>query len=269
MTSDAGPAWWPEPRDGQARLTLLGSPHLHAPGNDAHGMELDDPLSTERQAQLHAVCERLEVRPFDHVAVEVPWGMQATLDEQYAAVRDGVALDDETAFPDGPVPVRSETVQIGFRVADALDLDGVVAVDSRPDPPEVDATWTVDEDPDEVPYPLLDAEELVQSAERRLRESTYLEALREQNRPTELRRNQQLNVAAAHTSGDEGDYTTATQLGYWYERNARMFENLARTTGPDEETLFVVGASHVVPVKQLAQAAPATCPRSARPLLTA
>lgn len=267
--SQAKPSgWWPSPRDGQARVTLLGSHHFHTPGNDEHTMDLDDPLSPKRQRELVVLRERLEDRAFDHVAVEIPASLQEPLNEQYSAMQNTSAFDDEDEYPDGPAPIRSETVQIGFRVADALSLDSVHAVDSRPNFPEIDANWAIEDDPDSVPYPLLDAEELVKSEQEMIRNSTYLEALREQNQFSHLQQNQTLNIAAAHSSSNGDEYTGSTQIGHWYERNARIFENLARITAPNEETLFVVGASHVIPIKQLAQAAPATCPRSPIPLLS-
>lgn len=260
--------WWPCPRDGQARLTLLGSHHFHTPGNDEHTMELDDPLSRGRQRELVALCDRLEERSFDNIAVECPVDRQADLREQYRAIRAGTAFDDEDGYPEGPIPIRSETVQVGFRVAKALGLDSVHAADSRPEPREIDANWAIEEDPSDVPYPQVDVEALVEAEQEMIRRSTYLEVAREINRVPSLQERQEVNVAAALSSSDGDEYTGSKQLGSWYERNARMLENLSQITGPGEETLFVVGASHVVPVKQLAQAAPATCPRSALPLLT-
>lgn len=268
MSQEQPSAVWPTPCDGQACLTLLGSHHFHTPGNDEYGMELDDPLAPERQWELRRLCECLQKRLFDHVAVEIPTERQEALNEQYAAVQNRGEFDDEDGFPEGPAPIRSETVQVGFRIADALGLESVQAVDSRPDTPDIDADWAIDEHPDDVPYPLVDPEEVVRAEQEMISSSTYIEALREQNRVDKLQQGQTLNIAAALSSSDGGGYTGSKQIGHWYERNARMFENLSRVTGPDEETLFVVGASHVMPIKQLAQAAPGTCPRSALPLLT-
>lgn len=265
VNQDKPTAWWPSPRDGEARLTLLGSHHFHTPGNDEHTMELDDPLSQERQRELVALRECLEERSFDHVAVEIPSDWQESLNEQYTSIQNMIEFYNEDNYPDGPADIRSEAVQVGFRVANALGLDSVHAVDSRPEPLDFDANWAVEEDPDDVPYPLLDAEEVVTSEQEMIRDSTYIDALRTQNRVSNLRQNQTLNIAAS-LSSSEG-YNSSKQIGHWYERNARIFENLSRITGPNEETLFVVGASHVIPIKQIAQAAPQTCPRSAIPLL--
>ena len=72
MSQENPSAWWPSPRDGQARLTLFGSHHFHTPGNDEQTMNLDDPLSPKRQRELVVLREYLEERSFDHIAVECP-----------------------------------------------------------------------------------------------------------------------------------------------------------------------------------------------------
>lgn len=258
---------WRAPDECQSRITLLGSPHLANPRNDEHNTEVDDTLTPYRQNELAVVRERLETRNFDHVAVEIPRDHQTALDEQYEAVRDDLALDDEEGVPDGPADVRGEAVQIGFRLADALDHERVHAVDSRPPFPDVDADWAIDENPDAVPYSLPDFEEMVKAEERMIRDSTLVEVLREKNRGKHLQTLHAGNIAASLSSSDGEEYVGSKQVGHWYERNARMLENLRRVTEPGDETLFVVGASHVVPVEQLADAAPGTCPRSSLPLL--
>lgn len=262
---------WPTPAEGQSRITLLGSHHLANQANDEHVVEADDTLASQRQAELTTLSERLQERELDHVAVEVPRSEQAALDGQYEAIRDGLAFDaDDEVFPDGPIELRSEGVQIGFRLAAALGHDRVHAVDSRPEFPDIDADWSIDVDADSVPYAVPDYEKLVASEERTIRNSTLVEVLRNLNQPSRLRLLQSGNVAASFSSSDaDGDgYVGSRQIGYWYERNGRITENLRRVTGPEEETLFVVGASHVVPVKQLLDAEPSTCPRSSLPLLS-
>ncbi|KTG09446.1 hypothetical protein AUR64_16855 [Haloprofundus marisrubri] len=93
-----------------------------------------------------------------------------------------------------------------------------------------------------------------------------MEVLRNLNQPSRLRLLHSGNVAASLSSSDGDDYVGSRQVGYWYERNGRIVENLRRVTEPDEETLFVVGASPVVPVKQLLDAEPSTCSPSSLPL---
>lgn len=260
--------FWPAPEDGQVRLTLLGSVHLANPEHDEHNPAVDDVLAPARQSELRDLRERLESDDFDAVAVEAPWSEQAALDSQYDAFRDRGALDDEAAFPDGPCAVRGEAVQVGFRLASSLGLERVHAVDSDPEFPDVDADWAIDEDQREVPYPLPDFEAVVDTQQRLLETESLPAVLRAVNQVEHLRTLHSGNVAASFSSSDASrEYAGSQQVAYWYERNARMVENLSRVTAPGERALFVVGASHVLPVKQLADAAPATCPESPLPLL--
>lgn len=260
---------WPEPRDGQLRITLLGSPHLANPGNDEHNLTVDDVLAPGRQAELVSVRDQLADRGFDQVALEVPRGEQAALSEQYDRLAGGVDLDDEEGFPEGPVPIRSESVQVGVRVARALDHNHVAAVDSHPEIPDIEADWAFDRDPADVPYPIPDMAEIVAAEQERLRKSSLLEVLRENNRAETLRTYHGGNIGVAYDSTDGDGYTGSKQIGFWYERNARMLENLRRAGDPGDEVLFVVGTSHVLPLKQLAAAEPSTCPRSPLELLGA
>lgn len=270
MTAQHATMQWPTPSDGQSRITLLGSPHLANPGHDAHNVAVDDPLTSKRQQELAIICDHLENGDFDHVAVELPRDCQSGVDEQYEAIQGGAALHEEDAFPAGPAAIRGEAVQIGFRLAAALDHDQVKAVDSRPPFPDSSADWAIAEDPATVPYSLPDMEALVAAEEQRLRKSTLLALLQEKNRSEHLQTLHAANIAASFSSSsapDGDEYTGSRQVGHWFERNGRMLENLNRVTGADEETLFIVGASHVIPVKQLADAFPATCPQSPRPFL--
>jgi len=271
MVADQSLPPWPTPADGQTRLTLLGTPHLANPGADEHNVEVDDVLTPTRQSELRTVCERLEPTDVDTVAVEIPVEEQAALDDQYAAVRDGAALDDADAVPSGPAAVRSEVVQIGFRLARSLGHDRVYGVDSRPPVPdfEGEADFAIDLDADRVPYPVPDIAAAVEERERRLADSTILEVLRANNRPDSLQTLHVGNVAASLTSGGTEDFVGARQLAWWYERNARMLQSLIRVSDQGTATLFIVGTGHVVPVKELAAAAPMTCPRRPHELFAA
>ncbi|MFB6198765.1 MAG: DUF5694 domain-containing protein, partial [Halobacteriaceae archaeon] len=182
MDDDVSDANWPKPRDGEARITLLASHHLANPGNDEHNLEFGNTLAPERQRELEALREHLETRDFESIALEIPREMQDELDEQYAAVRGGVALDDEYDFPDGPARIRGEEVQVGFRLADALGLENVHAVDSHPPTPDIDASFAIDIDPESVPYSVPDFESLIEDERDRIANESLIEMYRKLNR---------------------------------------------------------------------------------------
>lgn len=310
----------------ETRLTILGSHHLAQPGNDEHGTDAGDPLDEDRQRELAALRDRLAARSFDWVGLEIPRDHRDALAEQVDAVDAAVAergeavWTDPDEWPDGPLRVRGEAVQIGLRLARRLDAR-VHAVDSQPAPPDPPADsaseldWSLAVDPDAVPYDVPDPEAVVADRESRVAESSYLELFQHTNREPQLLENHRLNVAASLSSSELSasdaespvesrsersasaesesgsdtdtsvesesdtesplvapdattDYAGSRQLGYWYERNARICENCRAVATPNSEGLLVIGAAHVVPVRQVADAAIGVTPASSLPLLT-
>ncbi|MEZ3117434.1 DUF5694 domain-containing protein [Halobaculum sp. MBLA0147] len=286
----------------ETRLTILGSHHLAQPGNDEHGTDAGDPLDDGRQRELAALRDRLAGRSFDWVGLEIPRDHRDALAEQVDAVDAAVAergeavWTDPDEWPDGPLRVRGEAVQIGLRLARRLDAR-VHAVDSQPAPPDPPAgstaelDWSLAVDSEAVPYDVPDPEAVVADRESRVAESSYLELFRHTNREPQLQQNHRLNVAASLSSSELSasdttgeaesdtepplvaadattDYAGARQLGYWYERNARICENCRAVATPSSEGMLVIGAAHVIPVRQVADAAVGITPASPLPLLT-
>lgn len=310
----------------ETRLTILGSHHLAQPGNDEHGTDAGDPLDDGRQRELAALRDRLAGRSFDWVGLEIPRDHRDALAEQVDAVDAAVAergeavWTDSDEWPEGPLRVRGEAVQIGLRLARRLDAR-VHAVDSRPAPPDPPAgstaelDWSLAVDPEAVPYDVPDPEAIVADRESRVAESSYTALFRHTNREPQLRETHRINVAASLSSSelsasdagspvesgpeDDGspepesesdtdssaesvsdtesplvvpdattDYAGSRQLGYWYERNARICENCRAVATPGSDGLLVIGVAHVVPVRQVADAAVGITPASPLPLLT-
>lgn len=108
------------PDEPWAEVMLLGTFHFANPGQDAFNIEADDVLGEARQREIVALAEHLAAWQPDLVIVEARRSQQETLDETYAAWREGAARD-----------LRNETYQLGARVADRLDHDRIYAADKR------------------------------------------------------------------------------------------------------------------------------------------
>lgn len=267
MTNYEGPpSRWPEPKQGQVRILLLGVYHMANPGLDEFNIEADDVLADRRQRELADLANRLSAWEPDRVAVEWPRDRQDELDDGYESYRSG-------AFePTGDLGRRNEIVQVGFRLADQLDHDRVAAVDHKL---PMDAHLEDDEavsldatpNPDDVPYPLPDGEQAVRVEGERLATSTIPEYLAFVNDEERLRLNGALTLAAGlHHGGD--DHPGARLATAWYERNLRIVENLWNALdGDDERILFPVGSAHVRPQRHFLDEAPMFCPESPLPYL--
>ena len=128
-TSEA-PNQWPDPKDGQRKVMLLGTSHLAQAPEDTKNAYATDPgdiLGDKRQRELETLTDRLAEWDPDRVAVEVPVSQQPLLDDAYAAYTDDTG---ELAAVSGWEQDRSnEIVQIGFRLADKRGHESLAAVD--------------------------------------------------------------------------------------------------------------------------------------------
>lgn len=267
---------WPVPEPGQARVLLLGTHHMDNPGLDAHNVDADDVLTAERQSELRELVGRLEKWGPDAVAVERPRERDGAVNDLYRSYRDGEYAYDEEVELHSPGPgrddpateCRSEVVQIGFRLADQLGHDAVHAVDSHPDPPAGadEFSWEAPSH-DQVPYPVPDFSGVEQQEAERLRDSSLTEYLRGTNEEHRLQRNHAGMFAGAVPRSDGDEYLGARMLGYWYERNLRIVQNVWDAVDPAERLLLVVGSGHVHVLRHLLDETPMTCPVSPLPLL--
>lgn len=275
---------WPEPEAEQLRVMLLGTYHMDTPELDVVNIDADDVLSPDRQLELEDLADRLEAWRPDLVAVERPHDRQAQLNELYESYASGqiryqeeVEIDPIHPHREDPVSeCRSEVVQIGYRLADRLDLEQIHAVDySLPmtaafdeeelDEGEIDRKHQRARSRIDVDLPGLAEQE--ERLEDHLRKSTVTEHLRLLNREANLRFNHESMFAGA-LAGVDTRYVGARLLATWYERNLRILENLWRAADTDTERIFlVIGDGHVRILRDLLDEAPMCCPVSALPVL--
>lgn len=267
---------WPVPESGQARVMLLGTYHMDNPGLDAHTIDADDVLAKERQAELRDLSRSLAEWNPEAVAVERPAERNASVNELYRSYRNGEYDYDEevdlaSAGPgrdDPTTECRSEVVQVGFRLADQLDHDTVHAVDSHPEPPAGAEGFSWDApSTEDVSYPLPDFANLEEREAQRLRDSTLTAYHRHINEEENLHQNHSGMFAGAISRRGDAEYLGARMLGYWYERNLRIVQNVWDAVDPGDKLLVLVGSGHVHVLRHLLNEAPMTCPVSPLPLL--
>jgi hypothetical protein len=273
----AGPDQWPDPKEGQREVMLLGSTHLaQSPGDtqNAYATDPGDILGEKRQRELDTLTDRLADWEPDRIAVEERVSEQPVIDDAYAAYRDDPGTLSTVS---GWERDRSnETVQIGFRLADKLGHDSVAAVDYFQSP----AALLTDEekqqlpnslravlvDPDTVEYPLPDAAESNAEKQQRLDEDSLVEFYQWLNTPNvgaPMWNNDMNFYATAFENSEPGDYTAVKLLTAWTQRNLRITSNIWNVPAKDDERVLVVyGASHVPQLGQILTGAPMMAPVS-------
>lgn len=266
MTQDVGPSnhgMWPNECNKQIPVMLLGTYHMDNPGLDAANIEADDVLTTARQEQLATLVDHLARWEPDLVVVERPYGRAERVNQLYREYKNGDREYDREEEIDPPHPerddptaeCRSEVIQVGFRLADRLNHNRVAPVDWPTTLANDDLAVLKErgfKPPEKLDATGVDPQTLQAEVNERIAEDTVIEALRWLNRDAQLRRFNGANMDELLWMGEGENYGGPQALGTWYERNLRMIHNLWRALdGTEKRVLFLVGASHVSPLRHL------------------
>jgi hypothetical protein len=234
-------------RDGRepAKVMILGTFHFHNPNADYAKFEGIDVLAPERQREIEEVADRLAAFAPTKISVEKPLAASDSLQARYDRYRSGrLELS------------RNEVEQVGFRLAARLGLDQVYPIDVRMGMP-LDSlmTWAGEHDPAFARRFDAYIAEIVSLLDRMQQEETIGENLRFLNEPENVcRANEPYAVQAAEGAGE--GYIGARVVAVWYDRNLRIFGNLARIAGPGDRILLVIGAGHAPILRHLVRSHP-------------
>jgi hypothetical protein len=228
---------------GAAQILPLGTFHF---GESASVIGVDvDVLAERRQREILDVVEGLARFEPTAIPVERPPDAQEDLERAYRAFRSGKKDLG-----------RSETEQIGFRLAARLGHDRLQAVDhwsdigiqsvleyaQRHDPSFYEAFWAK-----------------VRARKREDQERTERWSIREElihlNSPEQWARDHARYVTCARVGAGHGN-VGADLLSAWYGRNIRILANLLPLLRPGERVLLIIGAGHVQILRQLLEYVP-------------
>lgn len=221
-------------------VLLLGTFHMGNPGRDLINLEVDDVLTPERQAELEALAQRLAT--FEPTKVCVEWHDQPQVDAAYDAYRDGAAQEQ-----------RGEIHQVAFRVAHLCGHARCYAIDD-----DTPMRWEGFEEylalnPADAARYEADIERVQAEAKedsQRLQRGSIGSFLRGMNEGAALRQNLAFYIDVLAWRGD-GARAIADLAASWYERNIRVFANLARLTEPGDRAFVLFGSGHIPILRHL------------------
>jgi hypothetical protein len=232
--------------DAPIEVMVLGTYHFANPGQDLNNVEAGDMLAPERQAQIRALVDSLARFAPTRVAVERTPDYAGRLDSLYRAYRDG-SFDLS----------RNEIYQIGFRLADRFDHDGVHPVDHEGDFNAQPLMQYAQQNDQALLrwYQTAFQQGYVPTVDSVIANATVPEALRWMNSAEGLGPQEAIYARMAAV-GDTANYVGADLVTDWYERNLRIFTNIAQVAGPGERVLVLFGAGHAPILRRLVDAAP-------------
>jgi hypothetical protein len=220
----------------RTKVMILGTFHFEGSTADAISVTMGDMLSPRRQAEIEEVIERLaQFRP-TRIMIEATPDREAEINQIYRAYVAG--RHDLGA---------NETQQIGMRLARKLGLPVIYAVDHQ-QPMDFERMMRAGAEAGQQDLlgwfqaGMRSVQQTLTSAQSP--DKTVLDALRFHNGPWVMGSNSlYLQLAVLGTSENPAG---AEVIGGWYERNLKIYANIARAiTGQNERILVIYGSGHL------------------------
>ncbi|RYY50379.1 MAG: hypothetical protein EOO06_03965 [Chitinophagaceae bacterium] len=230
-------------------VLLLGTFHFDNPGLDVAKFKDADILSPKRQKEVADLSRLLKKFAPDKIFIEAVPSRQPQIDSAYAAYREGKKQLS-----------ASEVEQLGFRVANELNLSGVQGVDYP------DAIFPFDSlmksaaaagQMELVSYVQTTINEIQTSFNAALQKSTISEMLIRENSPDMIRLQHEFYFKLL-AAGIPGNHAGSYLVSEWWRRNMVIYENiLKQLNGKEQKILVIFGSGHTAVLNEIMKFNPA------------
>lgn len=222
-------------------VMVLGSYHFYTNQNLFRVHE--DVVTADRQRDVAEVVDCLAAYQPTHVAVELQVSDQEVVDAQYRQFLDG-----RWELP------PNERYQLGFRVAQAMKLPRVHAIDFKNESDSLtigDVMTCAKTAMPELYRSMMEAgEQRNQGMQHRVNHHSIREILRWMNQPEELTGVLPFYLAMTQIRDANGRRVGLEWAATWQARNLTIYANLRERMQPDDRWLVIYGADHVAPLIQ-------------------
>jgi hypothetical protein len=218
--------------DRRPEILVLGTYHMANPGADVYNIQADDVLSPKRQQEIEQLIEVLKRFHPTKIAIEAD-------------------MKDNPDYPDyltGKYTLsRSETNQIGYRLAKELRHPAVYPVDQDGDfPLERLQSWAkANGRGEELDAMMSRVGAEVKEEDAFLHSHTVLETFERMNSDSAAAK----GIAFYYSFvpfGKSGDYPGSDLLAAWYQRNIRIYHNIVKLIeSPNDRILVIFGSGHL------------------------
>ena len=241
-----------ETQPSDVEVMILGVYHFSSPESDLVNVHADDVFSPKRQRELENLVQTLAQWKPTRIAVEEQADGPSFRLVNYS--------DAERLL----LTKKSETVQLGFRLAQHLGHEGVFGFDEQPREGEPDyfpfgkVQSFAERSSNERLLETLISELQAMSAleEKTMKDRSVAENLYRHNDPELVVRMHQKFYYSMLSIGDGEAQPGAELNAYWYMRNAKMFAKLDLISVPGDRVLVIVGSGHVTWLRHFVESMP-------------
>jgi hypothetical protein len=219
----------------RAEILILGTYHMANPGHDIFNMAADDVLAPKRQAEIGELLEVLKRFKPTKIAVE------STVYEDRRPKQYADYLAGKYTL------TANEIEQIGFRLAKELGMKAIYPVDIDGDFPwQRVINYAKAKGQSQVMGQIIsEIGEMVKEQDAYLHSHSILGTLLYMNDDKRIAQDVGFYFREARL-GEPGDYAGPDLLASWYQRNIRIYNNIAAIIeSPNERVLVIYGAGHL------------------------
>ncbi|MEM1053654.1 MAG: DUF5694 domain-containing protein, partial [Pseudomonadota bacterium] len=238
--------------DPAIEVMILGVYHFANPGLDVVNMEVDDVLAPRRQREIQDLVDALaEWRP-TKIALEDMAQAPALVLTDYERTEELLATD------------RSETVQVGYRLARQLGHEKVYGYDERATDGEPDyfpmgkvQAFAQENGGTELLGALFAEVQAVTAEEQaNLPNQTIAQSLRTHNDAVRINAFHDKVYYSLLKIGNGDDQPGAELNAFWYMRNAKMFAKVDMIAEPGDRVLLIAGSGHATWLRHFVERMP-------------
>lgn len=219
----------------RAEILILGTYHMANPGRDIFNMSADDVLSPKRQVEIGELLETLKRFKPTKIAIE-------------STVYEDRCPKQYVDYLAGTYTLTSNEIdQIGFRLAKELGMKAIYPVDIDGDFPwQRVINFAKAKGQSQIMDQIMsEIGEMVKQQDAYLRSHSVLETLLHMNDDEKVAQDVGFYYRESRL-GDPGDYAGPDLLASWYQRNIRIYNNIANIIeSPNERVLVIYGAGHL------------------------
>lgn len=226
---------------------LVGSPHWSNYGKaglDVVQTTEIDVLSERYQSELERITDKIREFNPDKIFLEYSTDQQAMVDSLFQAyLRDNYGEK-----------VRSEAVQMGFRVARKAGHKRVYCIDYRDVSFDFESVITAAQEAgqQELMSGIMQEVEQLQASYNKIiqGEPSIEEVLGFLNSDENLKRNLGFYLNKINMAGSVEDYAGSLLVSEWYRRNLYIYANIQNLIEPgDQRIMVLMGAGHIAILK--------------------
>ncbi len=225
----------------RAEILILGAYHMANPGRDIFNMSADDVLSPKRQAEIAELLETLKRFRPTKIAVE-------------STVYEDRRPKQYAEYLAGKYTLTSNGIeQVGFRLAKELGMKAIFPVDIDGEfPMQRVVNYAKATGRSQILDQLMaEIGEMVKRQDSYLKSHSILETLLYMNDDQHVAEDMGFYFREARL-GEPGDYAGPDLVTSWYQRNIRIYNNIAQLIeSPNERVLAIYGAGHLGWLQQI------------------